>query len=208
MQILPANDASAVPQALQALRAQGVVLMPTDTLYALAADATSDVAVDTVYAIKGRDEKKPMHALVDSLDMAARYGDVDDAVRALIERAPAGKVTFVIPKKPSFTTGIGRAIETFGFRIPDDQLCRDIIRAAGGPLTATSANMSGSAPSLSFGATLAGLGTAGHLVACALHGGDLPPSEPSTVIDMTGKQPRILRVGAVDPTTLGLPAQL
>lgn len=178
--------------------------MPTDTLYAFAADATSDVAVDAVYAIKGRDEKKPMHALVDSLEMAAQYGEVSDAVRMLIERAPAGKVTLIVAKKPSFVSGIGRGIDTFGFRIPDHALCRDIIRASGGPLTATSANPSGTAPSLSFGGTLAGLGATGHLIALALHGGDLPHSEASTVVDMTGETPRILRAGAVDPTTLGL----
>ena len=79
--MIDGSDSSIATQALSA--ANGVVLFPTDTLYGLGADAFSDEAVDTVYTIKGRNEDKPIHALVSDIIMAERYAEITDDVRAL-----------------------------------------------------------------------------------------------------------------------------
>lgn len=190
------NEAELAARAADVIRNGGVVLFPTDTLYCLGADALSDAAVDAVYAIKGRDDKKPMHALVRDEAMASEYGAVDDAARALLAQAPQGKLSLVVPQQSRPKTGILRGIDTFGFRIPDHPLCQEILAAFGGPITATSANAAGAAPARTLGAILAQLGPAVLLVDLAIDGGELPESEPSTVVSLAGEAPVLLRQGA------------
>lgn len=184
-------------EAAEVMRQGGVVLMPTDTLYALCADALSDEAVDRVYAIKGRDGRKPMHALVADAAVAARYGEMAPEGDALLAKHP-GLVSLVIPQKPGIgKTGILRDMDTFGFRIPQHALCGEILAAFGGPITATSANLSGREVPQSLGAILAQLGPAVSLIDLAIDGGTLPPAKPSTVVALEGGKTRILREGAV-----------
>jgi L-threonylcarbamoyladenylate synthase len=195
------NIAEAAARAGAVLRAGGVVLYPTDTLYGLGADALSDEAVARVVALKGRDEKKPIHALVDSLEMAERYGQVDEVVRALAQRLPRGKVTFIV-KKCTGDTGIMKGIGTFGFRIPDSEFCLAMIRAFGGPVTATSANVAGEEPQRSVDAIAAQFEHS-HILKnvrvfdMVVDGGELPVGGPSTVLDLSGETPVVLREGAV-----------
>lgn len=202
MQIIPATDPEAPRQAAEILRAGGVILYPTDTLYGIGADALSDAAVDTIYAIKGRDDKKPIHAIVADIETAARYGEIDERVRALAERLPKGKVTFIVKKQPGLDTGILRGIETFGFRIPDHAFCLAMAGAFDGPITATSANASGMAPATSLGGILSQLGPAAMGIGLSVNGGESPLSQPSTVIDLSQGDIRVLREGAVPAATV------
>jgi L-threonylcarbamoyladenylate synthase len=179
------------------LKNGGVVLFPTDTLYGLGADAFSNGAVDKVYVIKGRNEGKPIHALVSDLEMAARFCDITEEVRALAERLPKGKVTFICKKKLGLEMGICRGIETFGFRIPDNDFCIAMIDAFGGPITATSANVAGMQPLRSVADILEQLGAAAEGIDLVVDGGELPVSQPSTVISFVETPPRILREGAI-----------
>jgi L-threonylcarbamoyladenylate synthase len=200
----PGAEAEIAARAADVFRAGGVVLFPTDTLYCLGADALSTTAVDTIYAIKGRDDKKPIHALVSSVDMAAQYADIPEQGSELLAKAP-GLVTLVARKKEHVTTGITRDIDTFGFRIPQHVLCEALITTFGGPLTATSANASGSVPATqSLGAILAQLGPAVSLIDLAIDGGVLPSRAPSTVVDIAHGTPTILREGAASRSLLGL----
>ena len=185
-----ASDAAAV------LRGGGVVLFPTDTLHGLGADAFSDNVVAKIYAIKGRDEKKPIHAIVADLEMAAEYGVIDDVVRRLSERLPKGKVTFIVKKRPGVSGGIASGIETFGFRIPDNEFCIALSRAYGAPYTATSANRAGEKPARSVAEIVRQLGgDAG--IELAIDAGGLHESEPSTVVDVSDGEVRILREGPI-----------
>src|SRR5665213_2077271 len=81
MERIAAKDPAAAVRAAQILASGGVILYPTDTLYGLGADALSDEAVAKIYAIKGRDERKPMHAIVADISMAERYGQFNDVAR-------------------------------------------------------------------------------------------------------------------------------
>lgn len=174
--------------------------MPTDTLYALCADALSNEAVDRIYAIKARDDKKPVHALVHDVAQAKRYAEVTPEAEALLVKH-AGLISLVVPQKrgesASRRTGILRGIDTFGFRIPEHDLCRDVLQTFGGPITATSANVSGKEVPQDLGAILAQLGPAVMLVDLAIDGGALPPTKPSTVVALEEGNVRILREGAV-----------
>ena len=179
------------------LRAGGVILYPTDTLYGLGADALSDEAVAKVYAIKGRDESKPLHALVASIEMAARYGEISERVRCMIEHLPAGQATFIVKKKPEFTTGIFRRLDTFGFRIPDHPFCLALLRAYASPITATSANKAGEEAQRSLGEILRQIGQSAGEIALAIDASAVSGRAASTVVDLSNSEPRILREGAV-----------
>ena len=195
------NIRDAAEQAAEVLRRGGVVLFPTDTLYGLGADAFSNDAVDKVYAIKGRDEGKPIHALVCDIEMAERYAEITDDVRLAIERLPRGKVTFICKKKAGIDTGTARDIDTFGFRIPDSAFCIAMIEAFGGPVTATSANVAGQSPQSSVDAILEQFSYSSILqntrIDLVVDAGELPASMPSTVVSFAEAHPVILREGAV-----------
>lgn len=196
------NTREVAEKAADVLRAGGVVIYPTDTLYGLGADALSNEAVEKIYRIKGRDEKKPVHAILADIDAAAQYGVVSGVARLLEDEMPKGKISYIVPKREGLDSGISRDIATFGFRIPDSELCKEMVRAFGGPITATSANAAGQPPQMHVDAILAQLGETASLVDLVIDGGELPPSEPSTVVDLTQGHPLILREGAVAPADI------
>ena len=197
IQLTKENLPVCVAQAAEILSAGGVVLYPTDTLYGLGVDALSDDAVAKIYAIKGRDEGKPIHAILPDLDMVEKYAELTGTARLLEERLPHGQVTFILNKKADVDTGVARGIQTFGFRIPDNEFCIRMVREFGKPITATSANKSGENPERSIGKILAQLGTAAEGIDLVIDVGELPERQPSTVIDLSGVKPIILREGAV-----------
>ena len=197
---------AAVSDAVVVLRTGGVVLYPTDTLYGLGGDALSDEAVDKIYAIKGRADAKPIHALVADRAMAENYADVTDDVRLLAERLPQGQVTFILKKKAGFDAGVMRKIPTFGFRIPNNEFCISLVREFGRPVTATSANVSGRKPERNVHAILEQLTGNQHSnvlqnvrtwIDLIIEADELPERLPSTVVDMSGAEPAIIREGAV-----------
>jgi L-threonylcarbamoyladenylate synthase len=129
--------------------------------------------------------------------MAAKYTEVSGIARLLNDRLPKGQVTFITQKKEGLDEGISKQIETFGFRIPQHAFCIEMIRAFGGPITATSANASGKKPERSVTAILAQLGSDSAPIDLIIDGGELPAREPSTVINLTHSHPLIVREGAV-----------
>ena len=190
------NIEAAVVRAAEVLRAGGVVLYPTDTLYALGVDALSDTAVASIYERKGREEKKPVHAIVSDLEMAGMYGEVNDAVKQLAERF-GGSVTFIVKKKTGIESGITRGLDTFGFRIPSNAFCIALAGRFGAPITTTSANRSGMAPMSKVDDILSQLGEGAQKIDLVIDEGKLPERLPSTVIDLSGSMPKIVREGAV-----------
>ena len=195
------NVEAAAARAASIIRAGGVVLYPTDTLYGLGADALSDEAVAKIYAIKGRDKMKPIHALVDSIEMAEAYVEVNERLRSLVVELQKGKVTFICKRKMGIDTGICRGIDTFAFRIPDNEFCLTLVRTFGKPVTATSANTAGEQAPRTVDAILAQLGSAAALIDITIDAGDSPAGGvaplPSTVLDLSTEVPVLLREGAI-----------
>ncbi len=183
-------------RAAAVLRSGGVVIYPTDTLYALGADALSDEAVQKIYDIKGREELKPIHAIVADAQMAERYGELHDEAHLILKNVPTGTLTLIVRKK-ELNAGITRGIDTFGFRIPDNDFCKMLATVFDGPITATSANKSGHKPERKVGRILAQLGKEAALVDVVIDAGELPLRQPSTVVDMTKDRPLIIREGAI-----------
>ncbi|MEK7093089.1 MAG: L-threonylcarbamoyladenylate synthase [Patescibacteria group bacterium] len=209
------NTRQYAARAAVVLRAGGVVLYPTDTLYGLGADALSDEAVAKIFSIKGRNEGKPVHAIVRDIAMAEKYGEISDTTRALADKLPRGQITFVVPKKQTMNSGISKEIPTFGFRIPENAFCLQMLSAFGGPITATSANRAGMEPQRSVEAILeqlnsyasvlparrslgaGGQKTAIRNIALIIDAGELPPRKSSTVVEISGDCVSVLRESAV-----------
>ncbi|MEY4747572.1 MAG: hypothetical protein RLZZ416_621 [Candidatus Parcubacteria bacterium] len=193
----PDNIKEVAARAAAVCRAGGVVLYPTDTLYGLGADALSDEAVAKIYEIKARDTSKPIHAIVGSLEMAARYAEIPEVVERIAAHAPWGKVAFICKKAPGLESGICRGIDTFGFRVPESDLCAAISRAFGKPYTATSANTSGASQARRVEEIVTQLKARSAGIDLVIDAGELPASAPSTIVDVTHETPVIVREGAV-----------
>ena len=188
---------AAARSAAAVMRAGGVILYPTDTLYGLGADALSDEAVVKVYAIKERDEWKPIHCIILDLEMAERYAEVNESARKLAKKFLPGPLTLVLRKRTEFSTGIFRGNETVGIRIPNDEFCLALARVLGKPYTTTSANLSGKETGRDVQTITGQLGSMAASLDLIVDAGRLPLRKPSTVVDLTGKEPSIIREGAI-----------
>jgi len=199
---LAGNEGMATIKAASALRRGGVILYPTDTLYGLGADAFSDEAVDRVYAIKGRDFQKPMHAVFSDLQMIEEYAEVNHIARKLAEKFLPGALTLVLKKKAGVEGGIARNMETIGVRIPDNAFCIETARAFGKPFTATSANVASHSTGRTVEEILHQLGREAQKIDLVVTSGLLPQRSPSTVVDVSHGEMNILRIGAMSKSLL------
>lgn len=190
------NIEECVARAAAVLRSGGVILYPTDTLYGLGADAFSDEAVAKVYSIKGRDERKPMHAVFTDLEMVEIYAELNDVARKLAPRFLPGALTLIVKKRGAIA-GISKGIETIGVRIPDDEFCLELARVFGKPYTATSANSAGLPTQHSVEKILEQLGPKADGVDLVIDGGELSARQPTTVVDVRGDEIVVLREGAI-----------
>jgi len=204
MQTIRVDHPEAVAKAAAVLRSGGVILYPTDTLYGLGADALSDAAVAKVREIKGRDAQKPIHAIIADVEMANRYGEVNEKAFALMCAYMPGPLTLILKKKAGIDTGIGKGMGTFGVRIPDNQFCVDVARIFGNPFTTTSANAAGAEPERSIEKILTQLGEKADLIDLVIDAGEMPERLPSTVVDVSSGEAKVLREGAINTQLLSV----
>lgn len=182
-------------QALAALRAGQVIAIPTDTVYGLAASLEHPQAIEQLFAIKGRDTTKAIPVLVDDvsrLDIFAR--DVPPAALKLANTFWPGALTMVLHASDRIPFAIHQGSATVGLRMPDNALALEIIARSGGGLAVTSANLSGEPEAQTAEGVRAALG---ERVAVIVDGGPAMGGRPSTVVDLTAQNMRILRQGAI-----------
>jgi L-threonylcarbamoyladenylate synthase len=192
---LAAQLAETIDKALGQLRSGGIVAFPTDTLYALGADAQNDAAVARVFAVKQRLLSNPLPLFVADLDMAVTIGDVPPAARALAAEFWPGALTLVIPKHQEFRSLALAGGETVALRAPDHPVAVDLLRLLGHPITATSANLSGGENPNSADEVARQLGATVDFI---IDGGVCPIGAASTIVDCTlAADIRILRQGAI-----------
>lgn len=184
-----------IAQAAAALRVGGLVLMPTETVYGLAADAANARAVASVYEAKGRPSFNPLIAHVADLAAAERIARFDDRARALAERFWPGPLTLVLPVADAVAVSdLARAgLDTVAVRVPAHPLAGALLKAFGGPVVAPSANRSGRPSPTTLEAAVEETGEA---AAGALNGGPCKIGLESTVVSLLDR-PRLLRPGAV-----------
>jgi L-threonylcarbamoyladenylate synthase len=190
----PEQRASGLDAAAAAIARGELVLVPTDTVYGVAADAFSPTAVAGLLAAKNRGRAMPVPVLVgEASTLAGLTMSVPRVASRLAEAFWPGGLTLVIEHAPSLAWDLGDAEGTVAVRLPDDDVVRALLRRTG-PLAVSSANRSGRPAATSAEEATAQLG---EHAAVVLDGGPRAGSAPSTIVDCTGPVPRVLRVGAV-----------
>ena len=197
----PANPAEgSLADAAAVLRAGGLVAFPTETVYGLGADACSARAVESIFAAKGRPADNPLIVHVASLEAAEQVTAwISPLARTLAEAWWPGPLTLVLeadPDLPRMTTG---GLATVAVRVPAHPVALALLRAAGRPIAAPSANRSGRPSPTSAQHVIDDLGEAVDLV---VDGGDSRLGVESTVVDARGDRPILLREGSIDREAL------
>jgi L-threonylcarbamoyladenylate synthase len=196
-------EPAAITLAAAVLRAGRLVAFPTETFYGLGADALDPGAVARVFRAKGRPASKPLLVLVDSIEMARSVvSGIPAGVEPLLRTHWPGPLTVVLGAGPGLPDALTGGTGTVGVRLPGHAVARALVRAAGRPVTAPSANPHGQPSPTTADAVRRGLGDAVDLV---LDGGPTPGGRPSTVLDATVRPYRVVRAGAValDAAELG-----
>ena len=198
--LLSVRDAATAGIAAEIIKKGGLVAIPTETVYGLGANGLDEKAVASIFEAKGRPQDNPLILhIADAKQMEDLCHDVPEAAYTLAEKFWPGPLTIVLPARdcvPKRTTG---GLDTVAVRCPDNEVTRQIIRLAGVPVAAPSANISGK-PSTT---------TAQHVlhdhdgrIEAVVDGGSCRVGVESTIVDLTGDRPRLLRPGGVTPEEL------
>ena len=191
--VLPISSRSALARALEILTSGGLVAFPTDTVYGLGALAYDAAAVGEIYVVKGRGLEKAIPILISDYSQLERVASgTNHIVRRLSDKFWPGALTMVVPRHPMIPDAV-TPLQTVGVRIPNLETTRELLRLTG-PLAVTSANISGqSSPSTAQGVLMQLNGK----IPLILDGGVTPGGVPSTVVDCTDLEPKVLREGPI-----------
>lgn len=191
--------AAGLRHASDALRRGELVVLPTDTVYGIGAEAFNATAVSALLAAKGRGRAMPPPVLVpDARTLDGLAADVPDVARALIEAFWPGPLTLVCWAQPSLQWDLGDTGGTVAVRMPHHAVALELLGVTG-PLAVSSANLTGQPAAATVDEAREQLGEA---VAAYLDGGAAGHAVPSTIVDVTRARPRVLRFGALDLGTL------
>lgn len=191
------NTRSAV---VSVLKKNGIIVYPTETFYGLGANCLSSEAVKKIYALKKRDPTKPLPVMISNRSMLnSVVAEIPPTAKPFLRLYWPGPLTLIFPANPLLPTELLGATKSIGVRLPAHAGLRDLVKKAGFPITATSANISGeeelSDPKKVF-EVFAGK------VDCIVDGGETKGGRPSTVVDLTPTKPQILREGAIPASEL------
>lgn len=179
--------------ALNLLKGKAVVY-PTDTLYGLGVNIFDTESIRKLFAIKKRPERKPIPVIVDSIRMAKAVAEVDLKREKVLKSFWPGPFTFILKKKPIVSYLLTAGKNTIALRIPDSEFCKMMVSDFEGPVSATSANISGEEPSQDPREIIERFEKEEIQPDLFIDAGVLPESEPSTIIDITGNMPKVLRI--------------
>ena len=195
------NDyANAVNVASEILKSGGIVAVPTETVYGLAASAYSDDAIKLVFTAKGRPQDNPLIVHIASIDMLNDIArDIPDVAYECAKAFWPGPFTMVLPKGDKIANSVSAGLNTVAVRFPSDKTICDIIIKSGLPLAAPSANTSGRPSPTTASHVIEDLDGKIDAVVC---GNDSSVGVESTVVSLVGEKPRLLRPGAVTPEQL------
>lgn len=191
----PEGRADGIAKATAGVRQGDLVVLPTDTLYGIGADAFSPDAVERLLDAKGRGREMPPPVLVPEVrTIDGLATDIPDYARTLIERYWPGPLTLILRAQPSLMWDLGDTGGTVAVRMPDDEIALELLRAVG-PMAVSSANRTGHPASRTIIDAATQLGAS---VEFYLDGGPVTGGLPSTIVDCTHEEPTILRRGAID----------
>lgn len=197
--VLTADD-SGIVRTAERIRSGGVVVYPTETVYGLGADPFNPIPFERIFSVKSRETEKGLILLIRGRqDLDALVADIPRAAEVLMDAFWPGPLTLVFPASPSLPDHLLGSTSTIALRVSDAPIASALLRHVGGPLTSTSANLSGKSPARSAQEALDTLGGDVDLI---LDGGTSPDSHPSTLVDVSVPQPAILRPGRILETDI------
>ncbi len=199
-EVRPAN-AETIAEAAWRLRAGELVAFPTETVYGLGADAGNDAAVAAVFAAKDRPRFNPLIVHLADQAAAEALAVFDDRARAVAWKFWPGPLTLVLPRRPGCPLSllVSAGLETVALRVPNHPTALALLAVARRPIAAPSANRSGAVSPTTAAHVAADLGERAGLI---LDGGPCRIGVESTVVDLTGEQPALLRPGGLAVETL------
>jgi L-threonylcarbamoyladenylate synthase len=184
--------------AVQVLRSHGVVGFPTDTLYGLAADPRSEVALDRLMRLKGRAAEKTIALIAASLEQAREVATIDGDALALARHFWPGALTLVVPARAALGGGARSSAGLVGVRVPAHGVARALAEAFGCPITATSANPSGTSATADPEEVTRLL----PQLDCLVDAGPSAGGPPSTLVQVADGKVDVLREGAIPATSV------
>ncbi|MBQ3461756.1 MAG: threonylcarbamoyl-AMP synthase [Clostridia bacterium] len=173
----------------------GLVAFPTETVYGLGASAFDTGAAKKIYAAKGRPSDNPLIVhIADKLQLSDIAAEIPNEAKIVIDKFMPGPITVILKKKPSVPDTVTAGLQTVAIRFPSNETAQRLIKAAGVPIAAPSANLSGKPSPTSAAHVIADM--AGRIDAI-IDGGACDVGVESTIVDFTGDKPEILRPGGV-----------
>src|ERR1700761_172362 len=190
-------DAAAIAHAARLLRRGGLVAFPTETVYGLGADACNGQAVASIFAAKGRPRFNPLIVHVSDLVEAECHAVFSETARSLARKFWPGALTLILPRRgdTSLSELVSAGLDTVALRVPAHPVAKALLREAGFPIAAPSANPSGKVSATTAAHVVDGLKDKLDFI---LDGGATPLGLESTVIGFDGNAPVLLRPGALD----------
>ncbi len=187
------NLKTIIETVVKSIKQEKVIVCPTDTVYGLIADATNKKAVEKLLKIKKRNGQKPIPIFVKDLKTAKKLSRIDKEQEKFLKKVWPGKVTVVLTRKDKLPKILFGKKTTIGLRIPKYKLVQDLLKKINRPLTGTSANIPGKSATTKIKKIIKQFKNQKFQPDLILDAGDLKPSKPSTVIDLTEPEQKILR---------------
>jgi len=189
--IIPADNPSAIPHAIDVLNNSGLIAFPTDTVYGLAAPVFNEESIDRLYLVKGRTNTKAIAVLLSNIGQLKQVvAKTNDQADLMAEKFWPGPLTIILPRHPNLPEILAPE-PTIGVRIPDHPFAINLLSQTG-PLAVTSANISGGENACRAEDVMSQLEGRVHLI---IDGGPTPGGVPSSVIDCTTPELIVLRAG-------------
>jgi len=177
------------------IRSGGLVAFPTETVYGLGADAYNDSAVKNIFKAKGRPSDNPLIVhIADASQISKVAREIPENAYKLIDAFAPGPFTMILKKQPDVSDTVTAGLDTVGIRIPSDAIARAFLKAAGVPVAAPSANLSGKPSQTKAEHVIEDMNGRIDAVIC---GGESQVGVESTIVDLTGEIPVILRPGGI-----------
>ncbi len=189
------NSTDPLDEAIRIFNGGGIIAYPTETFYGLAVDPYNSDALENLFTLKGRDEKEAISLIVKDIEMVREVTtEITDGAKELINRFWPGPLTLIFKAKPSLPRRLTAGGGTIALRVSSNEVADRLVTELGTPITSTSANPSGKAPATGAEDVLNYFEDKIDLL---IDGGILRESEPSTILDVTGALPKIIREGAI-----------
>lgn len=192
----------AIQYAIAAVKRGQVIVYPTDTVYGMGTNALRSECVERLFKVKKRPATKPAPVMIKDMAMAKEIAYLNSRKEKIMAAVWPGPITVVVEKRRLLPDNLTAWQWTVGLRIPDYQLTKDLMEQIDFPLTVTSANISGDEPISDSKEIIEIFRTNFPRPDLILDAGQLPPAPPSTVLDLTGAKPKILRIGPVSKEDL------